>query len=414
MTNDTFANATTITVPTNGATVTMAPVVNTGFTSDTIAANPAVVYRDAWWVYQPGSFGHLLIDVSASTPNGGTGVTVELYTGTTLADLSPAGSNGVYDDTSAANYANYVTAGKLWIRIGLADDVDATYRLSVTGQRSAGNGTAITAGCTVDIQATGYADFAPPGTFTGTSTFAVAASGTASYAPRSLAHGYGHAHRASLVVAVVVAQRPVDNAIVPGLQPYFAVDVQSYHTGLTVAVEYDTGPTFATATRVTTPLQLGNLTTHAQVRVANPLSDTVTYYWRARVQNAYDATDWTATQAFTVSSLDGDGVIGARWNCVGNTTPLPHLWFVYPPRAAPGSTVVAYGTGFGPHQATAAVGVQSAPVTSFTTVPADPVAYTPTRAIIAGTGLADPYHQTVTFTVPAVDPPGGVVYIDGS
>ncbi len=415
MTNDSFVNAIPIVVPSDGATVTMPGVLNTGFGVD-IDAGWYTVYRDAWWTYTPGSFGEILIDVDQSTP-GPQGVRIDVwYGGPGVNDLQGSTDNQVvFDDTGTGTVDFSNRSERLWVRVSTLDDVDVTYVLRLTGPESAGDGSVMRGVCAITVGVSGVEGDPPVFLdLTGTAAMSLDLSGAATYRSTALADGIGTAYPASLITATITAETPVDGFAVPGLKPAFSVDIVTTQRDLDAVVQYSTSPTFSAPVSITVPIMTGQAVIHETLRSVNPLVDGTTYYWRAYVGNAYDRTAYTATRSFTVSTLDGDGAIGVRWLVSNFTTAVPHLWFAHPARTSPGLTVIAHGTGFGPTAATVSVNGIPATVTSFNPTIPSADAYTAQRAIIPGVGLADPAHQTVMFTVPAVDPPGGVLTIDGS
>jgi hypothetical protein len=438
MTNDNLADAVDIVIAVNGDTVSMPPVPNTGFGTEG-TTGPYPVFRDAWWRYRVGRAGFADIDVQQSTPTAA-GVRCELCQGSTPTDLYIGADNAVTDSTTIGGVISaYLTIDQpCYIRVSTIDDVDATYVVRVTGPAGIGDGTAMHGAATVSIFSHSTPTFDPAGTLHGSATltcgaaatavyggggsgtlsgiaaFAVTATGAASYPRPALANGHGTAYPASLITATITAEAPANGAAVPGTTPTFAVDVVTVQRGLTAVVEYDTGPAFTHPIRLTNPITTGQAVLHELLRVTTPLIDGDTYYWRAYVENATGRTIPTTPRALTISHLDGDAVIGGRWTVTTATTAVPHLWYVFPGRSTPGSVAVAYGTGFGPSTVTASVNGTPGTVTAFTAVAPAAAAYTAQRAIIPGTGLADPYHQTVAFTVPVVDPPGGILYLDGS
>lgn len=216
-----------------------------------------------------------------------------------------------------------------------------------------------------------------------------------------------------LITATIELLTPADDTLLPTARPVLSAAVTSTDPTLRVEFEYDTDPDFTDPDTLITDVATGLSTITVTARVPDPLTDETTYFWRARAVNDYDTTDWAGPNTFTTSFTDGDALLSGGWTVTTATTPLPHLWFVYPDLGHVGDTARAYGTGFGTTVTVYLAGV-SAPVTDVSTVDATADAHTADRAIDPYQPRADPRHQVVTFTVPAVDYPGGPLYVDGS
>ena len=216
-----------------------------------------------------------------------------------------------------------------------------------------------------------------------------------------------------LIVATTTLISPVSGQHVPSLRPVFEVVVTTEQTDLLVEVEYADNEEFTDAVSLTAALPDNVVPARAVVRPEEPIADGA-WWWRARVFRPEEVGDWTAPIGFIVSTEDGDAMIGGLWNVVVDQAPNPHLWYVSPPRGQAGDTCYAVGTGFGPTSATVSIaGIQATDV-HLAQVAATGDAYTAERVIDPQTNTADARHQTVSFVVPEVPQPGGILIVDGS
>ncbi len=215
-----------------------------------------------------------------------------------------------------------------------------------------------------------------------------------------------------LIDASCALLSPADELHIPSRRPVFTVDVTSKEFNARVEVQYSDDPAFASYETLTATFMPGAVVTHAKVSPTDALDDNTEYFWRARVANAFDHTEWTAPWSFTVSTGDGDAILAGTWNVAATAIPYPHLWFFLPSRAAVGDTAVAYGTGF-PIDARVIIADVTASGTLVETIAPADEAYTADRVIDAATGRCDPGHQIATFVVPEVEAPGGLSYVEG-
>jgi hypothetical protein len=217
-----------------------------------------------------------------------------------------------------------------------------------------------------------------------------------------------------LIVDELTLISPTDDLLVPTPRPTFTVQVITTDPYAELQIQYDTDDTFPDPTDLTAPIVIGQDIITMTIRATNELTDDTAYFWRARVINPFDATDWTDPASFLISLFDGDALASGGWSVSTATTAAPHAWFVYPPSGRPGDTAYIFGTGFGPTAVSVTIAGQIATVEDWDIVAADADAYTADREINPLTAHACPGHQVITITVPDAPYPGGALYVDGS
>ena len=213
----------------------------------------------------------------------------------------------------------------------------------------------------------------------------------------------------SILISVPTLISPAHNDIVPGLKPIFQVRIPADKLVNGVEVEVSDGTTAVTKAVDVSPGIVSVVPVPLDVQL---LPDT-TYSWRARVINDWSDGAWTDAWGFSISSLDGDGIVGGTWLVATDTTPAPHLWYVTPERGRVGDSAVAVGTGFGPNLVQVTIAGVQATVTDVSIVDDNADALTDDRVIDADSDTSSPRHQRVTFTIPDVPQPGGPLYVEG-
>lgn len=211
----------------------------------------------------------------------------------------------------------------------------------------------------------------------------------------------------SLVSATLDLTSPADGDTVEIARPQFvaAFDAHDQIATFTIEIQYADNPTF------TNPVTLSGDTTALDGGVhLNATSDVYPdTYWRARLlQNGQVQLDWSLPVHFTYSTQLAASDCPVTWQVAAGISPPIHLWHVVPPAAAPGATVTAYGMGLSTSEQVTLDGVPCT-VVSWTLEPAVIDSITANRLI--DRDEVDPEHFKIVFTVPGVQPPGGLLEV---
>lgn len=217
-------------------------------------------------------------------------------------------------------------------------------------------------------------------------------------------------------VTTILGRSPTDASLIPATVPAIRllVGIDNYADG-TVEVQLYSPAGYTT---ISGDLVAWNNTAYTVIRPAAPLTPGIAYLWRVRFGVLGGLwLSWSHWRMFTVGQpTDGGDLRTGSWTVLAAPYGVSTLWFAQPPAGTPGDTVVAYGmrldelsTG----TVTASVaGVDSGGAT-LTPVAGTADALTGDRVIDTVTGRCDPEHDEVSFTLPAVDPPGGPLLITG-
>lgn len=391
--NDNFADAALVDM---GGSQFLSPPVRSRLLG-TEPDEPWYGFNSAWWSYTPLTSGTATISTLDSV-----GVNTILYvaTGTDLASLSMVAQDdyGGGDPQGRALIPDLPVDGgtTYYIRIASNNYVpDGQYVLGVDGPDTRAFDGRITAPpANVVVEAPPPAEWSNP---------------ILDIPP---AEAIVEALAPDLIEATITLVAPADGLIQPSKTPVFTVDVATDDRNVTLEVEVGVDTSFVGAVSFTAPVPRGLLSNRINVQLdptRMALENDNTYYWHARVSNAWDSTEWTGPQQFVVSAIDGDAVVAGGWTVDTTVVPRPHLWFSNPSAAKPGEASILYGSALRtPLTMTIAGAV--ADVVSVQQVPAAPEAYTGTRTISAG--HISSAHSKILFVIPDVPGPGGVLYVD--
>ena len=207
------------------------------------------------------------------------------------------------------------------------------------------------------------------------------------------------------VVGTVTLLSPPVGAGVPTLTPTFVVSVTTAADDARVEVRYWGDEDYDTETwepiyhQLSTPVLGGLEDLHVSLPVTEPMTDATRYHWDARLVSGAAATEWVSG-SFATKTLDGRAYAPGAWTIDAGARAMPHAWFLTPDTGnEAGEQAGVVGTGFGP-AGTVFVGDTPAVVLERTSSPAADGA---APLIDAATGEVTVAHQTITFTMPALD-----------
>lgn len=212
---------------------------------------------------------------------------------------------------------------------------------------------------------------------------------------------------AGLVSATITLSVPADGAVVEVPRPQFSValDAHDQSAVYTIQIQYADNSSFTGATTLS-----GTATAIDGGIYLSPTSDvSADTYWRARLLNADDTVelDWSSPLHFTLDTELTPSTMAVTWT-VGSAARPIHLWALNLAAAAPGDTVTAYGQGF-PSSGHVLLAGTPCTVTRWDLEPAVIDSISSARQIT--TDQVDPEHWEVEFTVPDIEPPGGVLEV---
>ncbi len=388
-TPDNFADAKTVTIPTNGDTFTSPAYPTANFTVESGEPGTTfpplsgeVVDRTLWWSYTPTDNGTATVDTSPSehpyeepseeyTPP----LMLRLYTGTDLTDLvEVAAVDSVFESTWLASITWDVTAGTTyWIQVGQYDDDDMhDLGIAVTGPGTEDE-IVIVAAPPMQVQASVPT---PP-----------------------------------VAVLAVELVDPVQGATVPTARPAFTVAVTRAITddpvtvGVEVQVQSVVGSVYTAVMTLTDDVDLDSTTTYTTL-VADEDLPAGSYVWQTRITYGAWIGDWTPP--FTTVGTIAPAMLAfstpITWTVDSDAAAAPHLWFVAPAAGRPGEQVTAYGHGLGEATSATIAGV-AAEIDSPDLVAG--TGATTSRIIDQLGAVVTAEHYEVVVTVPDVDPPGG-------
>lgn len=379
---DNFADAKTIHIATDDATVTSAGYDNIDYSTETgepHAATSPFLRRTAWWTYTPLHAGTVTFTTDGSTPADGGGIDLELrvYTGSTLAGLVEAAAAGFSadDEDDIARVSFYGYAGH-------------TYHVQL------GDGTGLYGSTTVVLTAQGPATDGDP-------TMAVDA---------AVIQSAVTVLPAAPVRLSVANPSPADGTVLPVVRPTFTLTVsrgEPEPVTVTVVVTIATAGGATTVATLTQSVTLAYINNTVSLTAPADLTPGTVYYWDAHVSYGGLTLYTMSFKQFTVlGGGAGATTVPVTWT-VAAGTPSGHLWFVRPAVGKPGDQITAVGHG----ATTGTVTVNGTAATGVTFTQISATAATTGRVINPYTGAVDAEHFQAVFTVPAVAAPGGPVVI---
>lgn len=391
--NDNFADAALVDM---GGSQYLSPPVRNRLLS-TEPDEPWYGFNSTWWSYTPLTTGTATISTQESD---GSNTILYVATGASIDTLVMVAQDdyGAGDPQGRALIADLPVDGgeTYYIRVASNNYVpNGHYVLSVDGPDTrAFNGSITAPPATVEVEAPEPDEWGNP-------NLEIPPADVDVEAPEP-----------DLITATLTLIAPADGVIQPSKAPVFTVDVSTDERNVTLQVEVSAAPDFSNSQVFRAPVPRGLLVNRTNVQLIPAqlhLADDTTYYWRARAENLWDTTAWSDPQSFTVSGVDGDAVVAGGWTVDLTVVPRPHLWFANPSAGKPGEPSVLYGTAIH-NPMTLTIADTLTPVSGLTQVAAAAEAFTDDRVIDAG--HVSPAHSKVTFVVPDVPGPGGVLYVD--